>query len=288
MRPRGVLDRLGLSAKSLRLFSSRLNRNWLAQSGDDRFVLRQYRRGRTIEDANYELRVMDHLARAGWPVPTPIKPPIEAGGYSWCAFTYLPGRSPAPRSEKGIRAEQSARGRLMAEVHGDLLDLNDLGQRKGWVRAEQLLPPEGNEPFANLASRRPEEASVLRWHLDRARELFEQLNAAAQPAMIIHGDFASWNLRYLRGRVSGIYDFEFSHLNHRVADFALSWRGIYDEVVQGYFEVAPLSDVELQLITPVWWAWLLDNARTQLFLDPEPDLSWVLTHLVRRSPLVPI
>lgn len=183
--------------------------------------------------------------------------------------------------------EQRARGRLLARLHTDLANLNGLDQRDGWTRAEEMLSPALDELLETLATRRPEEASVLGWHRDRARELFEQVDAAAELAMIIHGDFGPWNLRYLDGRLSGIYDFEFSHLNHRVADFALSWRGKHDEIVHGYSEVSALSEMERQLLTPVRWAWLLDGARSQLSRDPDSDLTWVMTQIVRRSALMP-
>ena len=75
---------------------------------------------------------------------------------------------------------------------------------------------------------RTEEVHLLRWHLDRARARIAALQPHLRPGILIHGDFTPWNLRYLDGRLSGILDFELAHHDHRVADFALSWRGRYD------------------------------------------------------------
>jgi Ser/Thr protein kinase RdoA (MazF antagonist) len=62
------------------------------------------------------------------------------------------------------------------------------------------------------------------------------------------------------GRLSGILDFELAHWDHRVGDFALSWRGKYDEVIHGYAEVSPLAPEEWALLTPLWWAGLIEGA----------------------------
>ncbi|GIE91860.1 hypothetical protein [Actinoplanes regularis] len=77
-------------------------------------------------------------------------------------------------------------------------------------------------------------------------------------------------------------DFEFTHLNFRVADFALAWRGYQYEVIRGYHEVQPLSELEQELILPTYHAWLF------LGLAGEDatglDLTWNLAHLQRHLP----
>ncbi|MBO0836818.1 MAG: phosphotransferase, partial [Actinobacteria bacterium] len=86
----------------------------------------------------------------------------------------------------------------------------------------------------------PTEARILRWHAERARELYAQIGPAeAAPRLVIHGDFAPWNLLYRDGELSGILDFEASHFDVAVSDFALSWRGKYDGVIAGYQELRP-------------------------------------------------
>jgi Ser/Thr protein kinase RdoA (MazF antagonist) len=287
---RDVLDEMGIGAVSVRSLKAAPNRHWLVRTADGLVVLRRYQSRRRFAYLEWESRLMQGLARAGWPVSSQVARPIEAGGHVWWAFTHLPGRSPSPRSPSGRRAEQRHRGRLLARLHRDLAGTSDLGQREGWVRAEEVFHQRDggvslDEALSSLARRRPDEAEVLRRHAERARSRLEELGASGLPAIAIHGDFAPWNLRFRHGRLSGILDFDLSHLNHRVADFALSWRGRDDEVIHGYHEVEPLSDQEWELITPVWWTWCLAGARDQLSRDPDPDLTWVLSHITRRSEL---
>lgn len=80
-------------------------------------------------------------------------------------------------------------------------------------------------------------------------------------------------------------DFELAHLDHRIADFALSWRGKYDAVIEGYHEVTPLSPEEWALLTPMWSAYLIEGACHDL-ASGSPDDGWTLRMLLRRSPLM--
>jgi hypothetical protein len=72
---------------------------------------------------------------------------------------------------------------------------------------------------------------------------------------------------------------ELAHWDHRVADFALSWRGKYDEVIHGYSEVSPLEPEEWALITPLWWAGLIDGACHDL-RNGTPDDGWTIKKLL--------
>ena len=126
---------------------------------------------------------------------------------------------------------------------------------------------------------------MLRWHLERARERLAQVGGRTWPSQVVHGDFTAWNLRFRDGRLSGILDFEAAHWDHRVADFMLSWRGVYDAVIAGYQEVTPLEPHELALLSPCWWASLLEGACEYLRDDTRDD-GWIMKMLLRRSPLM--
>ena len=112
------------------------------------------------------------------------------------------------------------------------------------------------------------------------------------PRAVIHSDFAPWNLLYNEGgSLSGVLDFEATHRNYRIADFALAWRGDEDEVIEGYNEVNPLSEAEWEMIVPTYIAWTFlgvkDALRTAAAgATDEPRFGWQTRQLLKRSPLL--
>jgi Ser/Thr protein kinase RdoA (MazF antagonist) len=259
----------------------RINQHWLVEERGERLVLKCWTN--PDDDVAYELRLLARLAGLGCPVAPAVAELAELGGQHWCLFPFLPGEPPSTRDPL---AEQRARGRLLAEFHADLSRIDDPGQRRGWRRCEEILAdPTLDRVLAEHAAERAEEVRLLRWHLERARERIAGLRAWDRPGMAIHGDFAPQNLRFQNGRLSGILDFELAHRDHRIADFALSWRGKHDAIVEGYTEISPLDPEEWALLTPMWWAWLIDGACKDLAAGIWGD-DWVIRHLLRRSPLM--
>lgn len=247
----------------------------------DRLVLRRWAApgdviAERVGDIAYELRLLARLAALGWPVAPAVAGPVELDGRVWCLFPFLPGDPPSVADPV---AEQRARGRLLAAFHADLARLDGLGQRDDWRRCEEILSdPTLDRVLTAHEHERAEEVHMLRWHLDRARERIADLRPRMRPGMVIHGDFTSWNLRFQNGQLSGILDFELAHWDHRIADFALSWRGTYDAV-------SPLEPEEWELLTPMWWALLIDLARRHLVAGTRDD-GWIVKQLLRRSPLM--
>jgi aminoglycoside phosphotransferase (APT) family kinase protein len=270
-----VLEHYGIAAVLAELGGGS-NQHWLVEAGGERLVLRRY--GNQIGDVGYELRVLDRLRALGWPVPYAVTGLYERTGTTWGLFVWLPG-NPRPRHD-GARE----RGRLLGRFAFDLETLTDLGQRDGVRTADEVVADAlVDTRLRELEPRFPEETRIMRWHLDRARELFAGLDLATARRSVVHGDFVNWNLLYERDRLTGIVDFEATHLNYRVSEFALSWRGAYDEVILGYDEVNPLSDLDHALLTPTWWAWLLWGLVPDY---DEPDLEWTVRKLLTRTPLM--
>jgi Ser/Thr protein kinase RdoA (MazF antagonist) len=284
--PEEVLEHFDL-ALGQHLGGSR-NKHWVARSRGQPVVLRRY--GEPVPaDVGYELRVVQELANRGWPVPEPIGDPIVLNGVTWVVMRWLRGNA---LPEPGEPAEQRSRGRLLARLHLHAAELTPLGQRSGWLRADELVTdPELDGVLRAYESYYPEDARLLRWHLDHARQAFADLEVGTARQLVLHGDFTPWNLHYDRGELSGILDFDFTHLDFLVADFALSWRGRYDDVVSGYQEITPLDPIDLALITPVYWAWMFIGVRTaiegMIRGEVEPSrLAWSVEHLKRRSSLM--
>lgn len=287
MRPGRVLLDMGLPASRIRRIAQNRNTHWLADTPAGRIVLRRFAAERSRESVIYELRIIEHLAQRGWPVAEPVAPMFELDGALWSASRYLPGRTSKPRSWAGKLAEQRRRGRLLARLHADLAELAVIGQRDGWLRADEgLLARPGQSPVGETLRRFericPEQAQVLLSYAERAHERLRELLPHAPAPIVIHGDFTPWNLKYQHGALTGILDFEMAHLDLRVADFALSWRGQYKEILRGYDEVAPLEPVERALILPIYWIWLIGSAVGGLDAGATRT-DWEVSHLLRTN-----
>ena len=264
----------------------RLNQHWLVESRRERLVLRRWWQSAELiggDSIDYEVRLVARLAARGWPVAATVKGPTELAGDIWSLAPFIPGE---PSSAHGPAVERRARGRLLARLHADLAQIEGFGQRAGWRRCEEILAdPALDDILTRNEQGYSEEVRILRWHRERARERIAGLSLSSRPGMIVHGDFTPWNLRFTDGRLCGILDFELAHWDHRVGDFALSWRGKYDEVIFGYAEVSPLEPEEWALITPLWWAGLIEGACRD-FQHGTHDDGWTIRKLLQRSPMM--
>ncbi|GAB7045264.1 phosphotransferase enzyme family protein [Catenuloplanes indicus] len=242
----------------------------------------------TFPDWRYTVRVADALRARGWPTPELADDTIDVPGGAWALFHRLPGR---PRDAGP--GEQRARGRLLAGLHESAAATGITGQRGGFADPAAVVADPTVDDWLRIHERTDPDGARTMWrHLDATRAWFAAHPAPDVPRSVIHGDFAPWNLLYDDGRLTGVLDFEGTHHTVQVADFALSWRGYQDEVLRGYDEVRPLSEVEWQLIRPAFRAWLFIDARAELAAlrggraAALTDLSWPLAHLRKRSPLL--
>ncbi|NBD24579.1 phosphotransferase enzyme family protein [Paenibacillus glycinis] len=274
-----VLEHFG--SQVITSLGGRINQHWLVKCRGESLVLRLW--SKDADDIEYEVRLLKSIAALGYPVAPVIEGPIVLGGKVWSLFPYLQGDPP---SIDDPIAEQRARGRLLAQFHADLSKLDGFGQRKHWRRCEEILDdPTIDRLLTENERERSDEVRILRWHLNRARERVKGLQLRNKSGIVIHGDFTPWNLRFQEGKLSGILDFELAHWDHRIGDFALSWRGKYDEVVYGYHEVSPLDPEEWELLTPLWWAGLIESACKHMAEGTQDD-GWIIKKLMQRSPLM--
>lgn len=287
--PRSVLQRVGVEPREIRRIDHEFtNGHWRVGTGDGLVYLRRSVPERTLAEVEYEARVRCALSSRGWPVPRPVFDPIVVEGHVWCAFEAKPGRVRRPQGVDATLREQRERGRLLARFHADLRELGGLGQKPGWHRAEasfDLL----DGFLARVAVTHPGEACEIRRYLERTRSQLADLRAEQQPAQIIHGELSVSHLLYNCGELSGVMDFDLAHANHRVADFAISWRGTHDHVVLGYDEVSPLEPIEWELLTPVYRAWYLMTAQARLApgYARNPWFGYLIGNL-SREPALPL
>ena len=287
-RPATIAPPLRLCARwgvhDPRLLSHRVNTHWQVKSRRGAAVLRRYGVDVAESDIAYELRVGDQLAAAGWPVPPLFEPPIRWHGRWWALFGLLPG---LPRNGPG---EDRRRGRLLAAVHATTSTfpaVHRVGQPP--VR-DVVFDPQLGDALRFVERHFPHQGRILRWHHETAARRFAEVTGPA-PTTVIHGDFNSRNLLFVGDRLSGILDFEATHFDYRVAEFALAWRAHRDEVVLGYDEVTKITETEWQLLTPCLWAWAFYGVAVEVERMRRGEVAphgfdWQVEMLLRRSSLM--
>ncbi|HEU5316325.1 MAG TPA: phosphotransferase, partial [Chloroflexota bacterium] len=295
--PAAALRELGSGGRVVRELGGNANMHWVVAGmrggdADGRAVLRRYRPRLEEVEVAYELRVLARVAALRWHVPVALTEPVRVGRHLWCLFRYIPGAPKRARSEHGKREEQRSRGRLLARLHADLATLGDVGQRHGWQRREEVLGPRDDGLTVEEVIRErvvPEEAEIMLAYAERARVRFAKVDAPRRPVMVVHGDLITGNVLYRKGELSGVIDFDFTHLDHRAADFVWTWRGRNDEVVRGYEEVTPLSETDRALLAPCYWVSVLDSARSEALHESDQSrrvsLPGNVAYLQRRSEL---
>jgi homoserine kinase type II len=252
------------------------NGSWLIERpGGQRVVLRRYHRDATREELRYEHEVLDHLAQAGWVVPQPVGELVRCEALLYCLTRYVPGQ--AVRDEDAD--QERRRGRDLAQLHLALRGLaGRLGQRAGWRAQHQGVTQQTAVDWPacvrSLAQVSPRLGAWAQAATEQTTAALADIGADALPVMVVHGDFAAWNVHYQHGRLAGVIDFGLSHLDSRPYELAIArtWRA--PAMVEAYrTELArlgwPLSDLEEAAIRPLYHAFRLDQ------------ISWPITHGLR-------
>ncbi len=247
----------------VRLLSHRLTTTWQAARQGAGFVVKHFG-PESLPDWPYVLRVAAALRQQGWPTPEPVEAPLVRTDGAWVMFHELPGQPKQPAAGDKP-AEQIARGRLLAEFHQAAVATGITDQRAGFTGPEALVADPELERWLRVHEAvNPEEGRILRTYRDAAAQWFACHPGLDAPSSVIHSDFAPWNLLFHNGRLTGVLDFEATHHNFQVADFALSWRGYQDDVLRGYNDVRPLSAAEWELLRPVFWSWMFLGVKDAL------------------------
>ena len=247
------------------------NGNWLVEMpGGRRAVLRRYHPGATPEDLAYEHAVLGHLASAGWVVPHPVGDPVCHQGLWYCLTRYVPGQAAAQESP----AQRRRRGRDLARLELALRGLGQrIGQRPGWRPQHSAVGANSGIDWpacvAELTARSPRLASWAQAATEQTRAALAAIGAAGLPITVIHGDFAEWNVHYRHGRLAGVIDFGLAHQDSRPYELAIARTYRAPETADAYRgELArggwPLSALEEAAITPVYHAFRLDMAASEI------------------------
>jgi Phosphotransferase enzyme family len=229
----GVLGVLGLQARTMTVLKDvpLHNASWLVQLTDGgRVVLRRYHARATAASISYEHAVLRYLADAGWVVPEPVGDLVEYQGGWYCPTRYVPGRAIGQESA----GQQRRRGRDLARLHIALRGLAErLGQRPGWHAQHMGVTVDAEfdwdacvQRLMRVSPRLGSWLSAAAWH---ARDALAALGASELPVLVIHGDFAEWNVHYQRGRLAA-----------RFASGMAAW-AVHDSLQTGGYDLAMIE-----------------------------------------------
>jgi Ser/Thr protein kinase RdoA (MazF antagonist) len=271
--PACVLDQLGLAYRSVAALSDvpSGNGNWLVETASaEPVVLRRYRASATVAELAYEHDVLHHLDAAGWTVPAPASDLVQHDGAWYCLTRYVPGTAVRPENAW----QRLRRGRDLARLHLALRGLAErIGQRPGYhPQHSGVTTRTGFDWEADVRALEHANPRLAAWAHAATGQVHDDLNAVGAgglPLTVIHGDFAEWNVHYQDKLLSGVIDFDLTHLDSRPYELAIARTYRAPEAADGYrAELArrgwPLSDLEEAAIGPVYRAFRLGMAACEI------------------------
>ena len=258
-----IVRGFGVEPDAIRFVARRSNVHWRVTSGAAVYALRRFGVwGRTTPgDVGWEVAAVEAYAAAGSPVPRPIAPPRAVDGEIYLMMPWLGGRvlrHPPVSDDEYLRL-----GVLLAEHHLATAGMATPAQRPGMGESAKGAAPEiggaerRGELLDAMAAVDPDAAARFRVAAEAlaARDLPARL--ADCPRRLVHGDFATWNIKVAGARLVGLFDFDCAHVDIRAYDVAAARRGYHDAVVEGYRRVTPLSDAELDALDGLWLGGIL-------------------------------
>lgn len=297
--PVHALQLLGVRPARVRALTDipRGNGNWLVEAADgELLVLRRYQPETRPEDLAYEHAVLRHVAEAGWMVPTPLTAPVRWQDSWYCLTRHVPGR--------GTRAEdawqRARRGRDLARLHLALRGAADrIGQRPGWRPQHSAVtiqaPDRWEADVAGLASASPRLGDWAQAAAVETRASLAALGAGELPVIVVHGDFASWNVHYDGAALAGVIDFALTHVDSRPYELAIARGYRAPEMVAAYRAELddrgwPLSELEEAAIEPVYRAFRMGMAAAEMHdgdVTGRYDLAMIERQLARTGTPAP-
>ncbi len=191
------------------------NSNYALTTSRGSYILTLYEKRVKAEDLPFFLGLMDHLAAAGIPCPTPIhgrdgKALRRLAGRPAAIVTFLAGMWP-----RRITPEHcSELGRGLAKLH---LAGADFAMR----RSNDLSLPDWRPLLARSKARADEVAPGLADELARELDRLETDWPRGLPAGVIHADLFPDNVFFRAGKLTGMIDFYFACTDMFAYDLAI-------------------------------------------------------------------
>jgi homoserine kinase type II len=192
------------------------NSNYLIETSKDRFILTLYEKRVDAKDLPFFLKLLDHLAERGQPVPPAIadkegRQIQEVEGRPSCLIVFLPGVSPGEPNP----AQTAAAGAALGALHTALADFTDERPNalslKSWHDLAAGCGEQLDDIAPGLGATVAEELTFLdsHWPIEL-------------PYSAIHADLFPDNVLMLGNRVTGIIDFYFACTDIRAYDLAVT------------------------------------------------------------------
>ena len=273
------------------------NSNWLVETADGRrLVLRRYYPQAGRDELAYEHAVLGYLAGVGWTVPAAVGEPVRWQDRWYCLTRYVPGAAVRPEDP----GQRGRRGRDLARLHLALRPLAErTGQRPGWGSQHSAVSTRAGfrwgECVRGLASVSPRLAAWAQAAEARTQAALTALGADDLPVIVVHGDFAEWNVHYDGERLAGVIDFGLTHVDTRPYELAIARAYRAPELVEAYrAELAdrgwPLSELEEAALTPVYQAFRVGMAAAEMedgLVTGHYDLAMIERQLARTATAAP-
>ncbi len=191
-----------------------------------RFLLRRRRREFSApEVVAFDHAVMHRAAGAGLPVFPPLptqrgEAAVFLGTWAFEVFPYIEGLETFDQDDPSQLIEAAD---VLGRFHLAMEGFRPSG-RKDWRREFHMATNRRalEEELARNAGA-PAERALAERILAEARRVEGELTDgrfAALPATVVHGDYTWSNLRYRRGRVAGLFDFDWTYIQPHLEDVA--------------------------------------------------------------------
>lgn len=288
----------GIEADVSDLRSER-DRNFLAEAGDRRLVIKVSNSGDDANQIAMECAAMDHVATVDPDLPIPRLVPTATGG-PVTTVRAADGRTHLVRVITALPGEVADLAALPVWFAGAFGSITARSTRAlqgfGHPAAYRRLDwdPRHVTDLRPYADHLPDERRRAPMH--RLLDRFAGLEAASRrlPASALHGDVTLSNLLLQNGGISGVIDFGDLHHTARVAELAISLTSLLREsddlwadagrFLDGYQRVLPLEPAEVALIGELVLARSAASVLISAWRAPlYPDNEEYLTSLVAGS-----
>ena len=192
------------------------NSNYLVETTQDRFILTLYEKRVDAADLPFFLKLLDHLAERGQPVPPAIadrhgQQIQTVEGRPACLIAFLPGVSLG----EPTAAQALATGAALGQLHQALADFHD-------SRPNTLSLPGWRSLADQCGSALDDIAPGLGGLVDEELAFLKSNWPENLPHSAIHADLFPDNVLMLEDRVTGIIDFYFACTDIRAYDLAVT------------------------------------------------------------------